>query len=160
MINELNTTYLHTPNTSKVKPPIQGTVDTLPVEELAWEDFEKLCLRIVQIDHSIDDCEIYGIKGQKQDGIDIFAYKGDKYASYQCKKYQKVKEGDLDKAVKVFEDGDWFKNSDEFTFCTSTTLDRTELQNKFLGNVTTGNASMVRQQAYDAFLTISNAPFA
>ena len=131
MLDEFNTTYLHTPNTSKVKPPIQGTVDTLPVEELAWEDFEKLCLRIVQIHHSIDDCEIYGIKGQKQDGIDIFAYNGDKYASYQCKKYQKVKEGDLEKAVKVFEDGDWFKNSDEFTFCTSTTLDRTELQNKF-----------------------------
>lgn len=30
-----------------------------------------------------------------------------------------------------------------------------ELQNKFLGNVTTGNANTVRQQAYDAFLTIS-----
>lgn len=32
-----------------------------------------------------------------------------------------------------------------------------ELQNKFLGNVTTGNATTVRQQAYDAFLTISTA---
>ena len=32
-----------------------------------------------------------------------------------------------------------------------------ELQNKFLGNATTGNATAVRQQAYDAFLTITNA---
>lgn len=32
-----------------------------------------------------------------------------------------------------------------------------ELQNKFLANITTGNASTVRQQAYDAFLTISTA---
>lgn len=32
-----------------------------------------------------------------------------------------------------------------------------ELQNKFLGNITAGNATTVRQQAYEAFLTISNA---
>lgn len=32
-----------------------------------------------------------------------------------------------------------------------------ELQNKFLGNITTGNATTVRQQAYEAFLTISKA---
>ncbi len=39
----------------------------------------------------------------------------------------------------------------------SAQIQAAELQNKFLGNVTTGNASTVRQQAYDAFLTISNA---
>lgn len=32
-----------------------------------------------------------------------------------------------------------------------------ELQNKFLGNTTTGNAVTIRQQAYDAYLTISTA---
>lgn len=39
----------------------------------------------------------------------------------------------------------------------SAQIQAAELQNKFLGNVTTGNASTVRQQAYDAFLTISTA---
>ncbi|MFA6103473.1 MAG: NACHT domain-containing protein [Victivallaceae bacterium] len=124
--------YLHTPSTSKIEPPIDSTVNELPIEKLEWEDFEKLCLRIAQIEHSIDDCEIYGVKGQKQDGIDIFARKDNaKYISYQCKRYQKITESILKKAINEFKKGKWFLKCDEFKFCTTFSLNTVQLQDKF-----------------------------
>ncbi|MDP1747762.1 MAG: NACHT domain-containing protein [Bacteroidota bacterium] len=124
--------YLNTPSCSKIDPPINTTGDDLPIEKLIWEDFEKLCLRISAEYHSIDDCEIYGVKGQKQNGIDIFAKKDNgNYSSYQCKRYQRITEADLTKAITKFKKEDWFSKSDEFIFCTTFSLNVTQLQNKF-----------------------------
>lgn len=124
--------YLQTPSKSKIEPPIDGTINELPIEKLDWEDFEKLCLRMVEIEHSIDNCEIYGLKGQKQHGIDIFAKtESGKYSNYQCKRYQVINESNLEEAVNVFRKGDWFSKSDKFTFCTTASLNETQLQNKF-----------------------------
>jgi len=124
--------YLNTPSLTKIDPPIDTKKGELPIEKLAWEDFEKLCLRVVQENYSIDDCEIYGIKGQGQEKIDIFAKKeNSKYATYQCKRYQTVNENTLEKAIKDFKEGSWFAKSDEFVFCTSASLNKTQLQDKF-----------------------------
>jgi hypothetical protein len=124
--------YLQTPSKSKIEPPIDGTINELPIEKLDWEDFEKLCLRMVEIEHSIDNCEIYGIKGQKQHGIDIFAkIDNGKYSNYQCKRYQVINESNIEDAVTDFQKGDWFSISDKFTFCTTASLNETKLQNKF-----------------------------
>lgn len=124
--------YLHTPSSSIVPPPIVSTDDEIPIGQLIWEDFEKLCLRIAETIHSIDDCEIYGIKGQKQEGIDIFALKdNNKYSSYQCKRYKNITEDVLEKAVKTLKEGDWKDKSDQFVFCTSFPLNTIQLQKKF-----------------------------
>jgi hypothetical protein len=124
--------YLFTPSKSTINPPISTTAQSLPMEQLSWEDFEKLCLRIAQVEHSIDNCEIYGIKGQSQEGIDVFAIKNNgKYSAYQCKRYQTVTENTLDKAVTKFLSNDWSTKSDKFYFCTSFALNTTQLQDKF-----------------------------
>jgi len=124
--------YLYTPSTSIIDLPIEATANKLPIENLAWEDFEKLCLRVAETRHTIDDCEIYGIKGQKQDGIDIFAIKdNDNYSSYQCKRYKSITENVLEKAVNSFLEGDWSDKSDQFIFCTTFSLNKTQLQKKF-----------------------------
>ena len=128
----LNPSYLYTPSSSRVNPPIKNKIDVLPIDQLKWEDFERLCLRLAQADHGKSNCEVYGIKGQKQHGIDIFGYKGAKYASYQCKRYQTITESELEEAVKVFQGGKWFSKSNEFIFCTSCTLEKTQVQDKFL----------------------------
>ncbi|MEM1336325.1 MAG: NACHT domain-containing protein [Bacteroidota bacterium] len=126
--------YLYKPSTSIIEPPIEATARKLPIENLVWEDFERLCLRVAETIHSIDDCEIYGVKGQKQDGIDIFAIKNnDQYSSYQCKRYKIVTENVLEKAINSFLDGDWFAKSDQFIFCTTFSLNKTQLQKKFNG---------------------------
>ena len=127
-----NPSYLYTPSSSRVNPPIKSKIDVLPIDQLKWEDFERLCLRLAQVDHGKSNCEVYGIKGQKQHGIDIFGYKGAKYASYQCKRYQTIAESDLEEAVKIFQEGKWFSKSNEFIFCTSCTLEKTQVQDKFL----------------------------
>lgn len=124
--------YLLSPSTSLIAPPINAMIDELPIEQLSWEDFERLCLRLVQINYAMGDCEIYGVKGQKQDGIDVFARVSQgQYQSYQCKKYQKVLPADLEKAVEEFKKGKWYDKSIAFYFCTTFPLNRTELQDKF-----------------------------
>lgn len=129
MEKELN--YLYTPSNSVVKLPIETLEHELPIGELSWEDFEKLCLRIVQIDYSINDCDIYGIKGDKQDGIDIYADRLDStYECYQCKNYQKVIPSTLDSALKTFMEGNWFNKSYRFVFCTNYPLSSKSLADK------------------------------
>ncbi|MDR0438169.1 MAG: NACHT domain-containing protein [Bacteroidales bacterium] len=129
----MNTNYLYTPPTQTViDPPVNTTIQELPLEELHWEDFEKLCLAVVQTVFSIDDCEIYGIKGQAQEGIDIFARQPNgRYSSYQCKKYQKFDLDDINKAVEDFRNKDFCGKSDNLHLCTSCEWNRTQVQNKF-----------------------------
>ncbi|MDT3740972.1 MAG: NACHT domain-containing protein [Candidatus Kapabacteria bacterium] len=128
----MNLNYLYTPAQSIVDPPIDTTNQELPLEKLSWEDFEKLCLSIVQTDFSIDDCEIYGIKGQAQEGIDIFARQPNgRYKSYQCKRYQKFNLDDINKAVEYFKSQDFYSKSDNLYLCTSCEWNKTQVQDRF-----------------------------
>lgn len=128
----MNLSYLHTPVQTIVDPPIDTTIQELPLEKLSWEDFEKLCLAIVQTDFSINDCEIYGIKGQAQEGIDIFArQQNGRYRSYQCKRYQKFDLSDINKAVEYFINKDFYSKSDSLYLCTSCEWNKTQVQDKF-----------------------------
>lgn len=58
-----NPSYLFTPNSSEITPPIETNANLLPIEQLRWEDFEKLCLRLAQAIHGKNNCEIYGVAG-------------------------------------------------------------------------------------------------
>ncbi|MGI4742640.1 MAG: NACHT domain-containing protein, partial [Janthinobacterium lividum] len=115
-----------------VAPPLDTKLQELPLEQLPWEDFERLCLRLVQTKYALENCEIYGTKGQAQQGIDIFARKNTgKYAAYQCKRYQSLTEATLKKIVKLFADNSWAAKSDEFVLCTSAALNSAPLQDAF-----------------------------
>ena len=67
MIENLN------PVSSPIVSPIRTNLQDLPLEDLEWEKFERLCLALVQKEFKIYDCEPLGTKGQKQNGIDIYA---------------------------------------------------------------------------------------
>lgn len=128
----MNVNYLFTPTQTIVDPPIDTTIQELPIERLSWEDFEKLCLAIVQIDFSINDCEIYGIKGQAQEGIDIFARQvNGRYSSYQCKRYLEFDLSDINKAVEYFKSKDFYGKSDNLFLCTSCEWNKTQVQDRF-----------------------------
>lgn len=127
-----NLSYIYTPSNSHIDPPINSRVQELPINSLSWEDFEKLVLRIVEIDFQISDCQIYGRKGQRQYGIDIYALKANsKYNSYQCKKYSKLTKTNIKKAIQKFIEGTWITKSDKFYFCTSFPMDDVALQDEF-----------------------------
>lgn len=128
----LKLNYLFTPSNTIVDPPIETIVQELPLEKLSWEDFEKLCLALVQIDFSINDCEIYGIKGQAQEGIDIFARQANgKYSSFQCKRYQEFRLSDINDAVEYFKSKAFFDKSDTLHLCTSCEWNKTQVQERF-----------------------------
>jgi len=128
----MNLNYLFTPSQTIFDPPIETTIQELPLEKLSWEDFEKLCLAVVQADFSINDCEIYGIKGQSQEGIDIFARQSNgRYSSYQCKRYQEFDLDDINKAVDYFKSKTFFDKSDNLHLCTSCEWNKTQVQDRF-----------------------------
>lgn len=112
--------------------PVITKAQVLPFEQLKWENFEQLCLKIAQKEFSIKDCEKYGTTGQNQQGIDIFAMHEDgKFSTYQCKKYNKFTIKDLDNIIDEFKKGEFFKSSKRFVICTACELNSTQIQDAF-----------------------------
>lgn len=132
--------WLETPPSAKVSPPAQPKLQELPFDKLSWKDFEKLCLRLVKLDATVEHCSLYGRGGQKQEGIDIYARKSfsDKYKVYQCKHVKEFGEGDIEAAVTEFLKGKWANKSEIFVLCTPLNLrdiklqDTIEQQNRIL----------------------------
>lgn len=131
----MNLEYLSkNPDSSYYKPPISGNQMELPLKEMAWKDFEKLCLRMVEYveGFEIKDCETFGRLGQKQDGVDIYARKDiNEYSTFQCKRHQSISVTDLEKILLEFEKGDWFPKTKKFFLCTSADFSDIKLQKKF-----------------------------
>lgn len=119
---------LETPGGDSPPPPIDTAEQDLPFGKLAWEHFEKLCVRLAMIDGSPLRSRPYGVKGQAQAGIDIYSRLNDGgYITYQCKRREEVAPKDLVAAVDAFLKGEWSDKSQRFVFCTSMPLVRTEL---------------------------------
>jgi hypothetical protein len=116
--------YLATPSKSKVKPPVITRAQTLPFGELSWEDFERLCARLVRLEAAIEHCQLYGVKGDKQEGIDIYARKevAEKYWVYQCKRENDFGPAKIKAAISKFLSGDWATKTEKFTLCTKESL--------------------------------------
>ena len=56
-----------------VSPPVQTSNQLLPLGELAWEDFERPCLKIMESELVLERASLYGMPGQRQRGIDVYA---------------------------------------------------------------------------------------
>ena len=80
--------WLRVPPTARSVPtPIQTRSQLLPVGDLEWEDFERLCLRLLELDAELIHVSatgpsgettmpvagLYGRPGQAQFGIDVYA---------------------------------------------------------------------------------------
>ena len=78
------------PQADFVDPPIDTLHAELPLRELRWEDFERLCLRLARTQSDVLGARLYGTAGQDQEGIDLFAHlEGPKpYRVYQCKRVE------------------------------------------------------------------------
>ncbi len=120
------------PIKKEILPPLNTHSQILPFEQLPWENFEDLCLRLVEIEFSINDCEKRGIPGQNQDGIDIFAKREDGfYNVYQCKRNITFSKTDLNNVINKFKQGEYFKQCKRFYLCTSCELNSTKFQDEF-----------------------------
>lgn len=54
--------YLEEKPNVDYSPPIESTYSELPLQKMSWENFERLCLRMVQEieGFGINECEFYG----------------------------------------------------------------------------------------------------
>jgi tetratricopeptide (TPR) repeat protein len=123
--------YLGEPPSGRFpEPPVAAAaLQLLPFDQMPlWKDFEELCVRLARKEPDTVHVQKYGIGGQAQDGIDIYARKeSGRYRTYQCKRYASLTPSDISRAVTRFLKGEWAQKSDCFVFCVSQPVDKTNL---------------------------------
>lgn len=120
--------WLETPPLSQINPPVTTRQQELPFEELAWEDFERLCLRLARLEADVEHCQLYGERGQKQGGIDLYARQrlAGQYSVYQCKREKNFGPAKIKAAVTKFLEGEWAHKTNTFVLCTQESLRATQ----------------------------------
>jgi hypothetical protein len=126
---ELPPELLTEPSGVQLSPPVATAAQTLPIWELSWEDFEKLCLRLARLGGPFGRSRRYGDPGQAQYGIDFYTtLPSGRYVTYQCKRKQTATTSGIKAAVDEFlKHKRWSDVSDKFVLCTSARAVRSEL---------------------------------
>lgn len=110
-------------------PPVSTSLQVLPFGALTWENFERLCYRMMLLEGDVEHCARYGFQGEAQEGIDIFARGPDgKYHCLQAKRHQSYTPGKLRAAVQLFLDGSWAERANEFTIAVQASLGAAAMQ--------------------------------
>ena len=131
--------YLYAAPTGEAVPPVRTRPQLLPLSDLTWPNFERLCLRLVEKESEVDQVGLYGLPGQAQEGIDIYARRPDgDYWVYQCKRVREFTAGDLKAVTEDFLKGKWASRASRLVLCTSADLSETKL----VEAVEDGNARM------------------
>jgi hypothetical protein len=112
-----------------VPPPIATRVQSLPIDKLTWENFERLCLRVERLNAELESCRIYGARGQNQEGIDVYSVlrSTGKYRVLQCKRVKRFSPTHLRSAIDLFLKGEWATTATSFTLCTTFRLESTKI---------------------------------
>ena len=113
-------------------PPVETKAQLLPVGQLAWENAERLFLRLLHTQAPVQFAKLFGIPGQAQGGIDAYARLpldlGDSsadtkdYLSLQSRRVKTLTEAGIKSAVDDFLKGEWANRSKRFYFATSVDL--------------------------------------
>jgi len=124
LVNSPEASWLSASSQSVTSEPVLTKPPKLPLRELHWDDFERLCLRIARREATVEYCQLYGTPGQDQKGIDLYARKASslKYTVYQCKRIRNFGPAGINKAIEEFENNDWVARSDCFVLCTSESM--------------------------------------
>ncbi len=110
-----------------VLPPVRPLATALPLGDLTWEQFEALCEELVRTRDDIEHVSRYGVPGQQQAGIDIWARRKDGgLAVFQCKRIARMDQRRLREAVGLAV-ANW-SNADEVHLYVSSDLRAVTLQ--------------------------------
>ena len=138
------------PTAAGVSSPVETRPQLLPVDDLSWEDFERLCLRLLGLEADLlhvsgadpaaeptgASARLYGLPGQAQDGIDMYARDrlvpgqtppGRLFVSLQARRVRTVAPAALRGAVDDFLRGRWSSVSRKFIYATSASAVSTQL---------------------------------
>ena len=133
--------WLMTPATSGGLPlPVQTHSQLLPLAQLGWDDFERICFRLLrtQVIGAVR-AAIYGVPGQAQRGIDMYAVAAASpadasytrpYVTLQSRRIINVTQANLEVSVGDFLEGKWADSSQKFIYATSSSVRPTQLLHK------------------------------
>lgn len=112
-------------------PPVTTRTQCLPFGELTWENFERLCLRLVGLEGDVVHCARYGRQGEAQAGIDVYGRQTNgRYHCLQAKRHQSFGAAQIRNAVDVFLGGNWASCAERFTIAVQTSLRSTTVQDE------------------------------
>ena len=133
-----------------MSPPVETRPQLLPVDRLSWEDFERLCLRLLEQDvepvHVSGSPAVveatkpvvrqYGLRGQNQAGIDVYARdrvvpgeapRPRHFVCLQARRTKRVTAAVLRSSADKFLEGKWSSVSRKFIYATTASVASTAL---------------------------------
>ena len=129
MVESRPLTKVWVPPESHVSPPVRTRPQALPLNELPWDSFQSLCVRLAQRCDNTEHVQAYGIPGQDQEGIDIYVRRPEssKYSVWQCKRYKAFRPSLVEGAVSDFLNGAWVSKTDEFVLAVTVKTENANL---------------------------------
>lgn len=119
------------PDSVPPAPPVITRAQCLPFGELTWQNFERLCHRLVTLEGNVEHCARYGRQGDAQAGIDIYARQADgRYHCLQAKRHQSFGAAQIRDAVDLFLGGSWASRAARFTIAVQASLRSTTVQDE------------------------------
>lgn len=134
---ELPATLWSVPDGPWPAPPVQPKPALLPVGELTPENAERLFTRMLETEAHIEHATLYGLPGQAQAGIDVYARTtpsldasttpGRSFVALQSRRVQSLTAASITSAVTDFLAGKWADRCSRFYYATSSSLRDTKL---------------------------------
>lgn len=112
-------------------PPVTTRAQCLPFGGLTWENFERLCHRLMSLEGDVEHCVRYGRQGDAQAGIDVYARRvSGRYHCLQAKRHQSFSAAQIRTAVDTFLAGNWASSTECFTIAVQSSLRSTTVQDE------------------------------
>lgn len=110
-----NPSWLTADPIEDVAAPVTTRKDLLPLLDLRWENFERLCYRLAKSQGHITKAWSYGTSGYGQLGIDILVRRKDgSFEAWQSKRHKTFGVAAVREAITVFENADWANHAKRF----------------------------------------------
>jgi hypothetical protein len=139
------------PSKDDVGIPAEEKRHNLPYEQISWTNFERLCLQLALKSGDVYNARPYGVQGDEQLGIDIFAYnKAKRLVVYQCKNEKNFSPAKIKAAVNKFIITDLSAECDEFILCTRESLQKKDRSNEIKEQTTLLNGKSITFTIWDS----------
>jgi len=121
-------TSLTEPVTDSVMPPATAVPDLLPFSQRTAQDFERICVVVAREVDGLRDVRLYGVPGQRQDGLDLVGWDADnKAVVYQARRWVAFSDLDLRSAVNDYVSRGRAFSAKRFVVCVAASARRTEI---------------------------------
>jgi hypothetical protein len=131
--------------------PVRTRPGLLPLHELTWEDFERLCLRLSERGAQVEAAWSYGKSGHAQYGIDVLVRVANgAFHVWQSKRYAKLSARVVNEAIDLFLRHKWAKQAQRFVLAVACEFDSSAVIDAIEAARTKLQAKNIEFEALDA----------